>query len=52
MGSLGIAALLNAVTPLNSTTLLLKDPSRLLLSAVACRNEKCNPASNSNENSL
>jgi len=52
MGSLGIAALLNTVSPLNSTALLLKDPSWLLLSAVAYRNEKCNPASGSNENSL
>lgn len=34
MGSVGIAALMDAINPLNSTTLLLKDPSQLLLSAV------------------
>lgn len=52
MRSLGTAALLNAVNPLNSTVLLLKDPSWLLLAAAAHRNEKCHPVSGSNENSL
>lgn len=52
MGSLGIAALLSAANPLTSTALLLKDLSQLLLPAVVHGNEKCNPASGSNETSL
>lgn len=48
VGSLEIAALLNAVNPLNSTALLPQDPSL----SVAYRNEKCNPTSGSNESAL
>lgn len=52
VGLLGTAALLNVANTLNSTTVLVKDPKWLLLSALLYRNEKGNPTPGSNENSL